>query len=255
MTLRAYAVDDEPLAITRLVRLLEDTGRVAIAGTANNAEAAQTALRTLAVDVAFLDISMPAMTGFELLAGLPAPPWVVFTTAFDEFAVKAFQVGAVDYLLKPVQPHELVRALDRVEERRRERIGSPDLRALCEAVVASLRAPAVEHPERLASRLGDRICFVDVARISHVYADHKLTYVVADGKPYCLDSTLTALERRLDPKRFVRIHRGALVNTRWIQALHPDDGGQLVIELRDQSRTRLIVSKSRVAHVKARLGL
>ncbi|HEY6358567.1 MAG TPA: LytTR family DNA-binding domain-containing protein [Vicinamibacterales bacterium] len=255
MTLRAYVVDDEPLAITRLVRLLDGTGRVVIAGTASHAEAAQAALRALAVDVAFLDISMPTMTGFELLTGLPAPPWVVFTTAFDEFAVKAFQVGAVDYLLKPVQRHELVRALDRVEARRRERGGPPDLRALCEAIAASLRASAVAQPERLASRLGDRICFVDVARISHVYADHKLTYAVADGKPYCLDSTLAALERRLDPKRFVRIHRRALVSMRWIQALHADDGGQIVLELRDQSRTRLIVSKGRAAHVKARLGL
>jgi two-component system LytT family response regulator len=254
MRLRAYVVDDEPLAITRLVRLLDDTGRVEVAGTAHNAELAQVALRTLEVDVAFLDISMPVMTGFELLAGLQAPPWVVFTTAFDEFAVKAFQVGAVDYLLKPVQPHELGRALDRIDVRRWERVGPPDLKVLCEAVVASLRTPAVDYPERLASRLGDRICFVDLARISHIYADHKLTYAAADGKSYCLDGTLAALERRLDPRRFIRIHRGALVNTRWIQALHPDSG-QLVLELRDQSRTRLVVSKGRVANVKAQLGL
>ncbi len=112
--IRAYVVDDEALAVKRLTRLLEGTGRVEVAGGASDPEAAVTFLQDHAVDVLFLDIHMPGLTGFEVLQRLEQPPFVVFTTAHDSYALQAFETNAVDYLLKPVEPDRLDRALDKI---------------------------------------------------------------------------------------------------------------------------------------------
>src|SRR5579862_5147810 len=113
--LRVYVVDDEQLAVQRLTRLLEATGRVEIAGSTIDPEEALAFLRAHAVDVLFLDIQMPGLTGFELLEQVDAEPTVIFTTAYDEHALQAFQVNSIDYLLKPIDPDRLARALDKLE--------------------------------------------------------------------------------------------------------------------------------------------
>jgi two-component system, LytTR family, response regulator len=254
MTWRAYVVDDEPLALDRLVRMLESTGRVSIAGASRSPRAARAFLQSHPVDVLFLDIHMPGMNGFEMLADLDPAPAVVFSTAYDEFALKAFAVNSIDYLLKPVEPDHLVRALDKLDRLRGEPSRTADLRRVAEEVVRAVQTQPPTFPERLASRLGDRICFVDVQTVTHVYADAKLTYAVVGGKPHCLDEPLAELERRLDPRWFLRIHRATLVNARWVGELRTNAGGGLVIQLNDERRTQLAVARSRVAEVKARLG-
>ena len=118
MKLRAYLVDDEPLAIARLTRLLDDTGRVEVIGSATDPEEAVEALTSAPPDVCFLDIQMPRLNGFEVLARLGVQPIVVFTTAHERYALDAFAVNSVDYLLKPVDPRHLERALGRVERLR-----------------------------------------------------------------------------------------------------------------------------------------
>src|SRR5258708_17997471 len=115
MTLRAYLVDDEPLALERLARLLEETRRVEGIGSTTEPEEAVAALTTAPADVCFLDIQMPRLNGFELLARLPVQPVIIFTTAHDQDALRAFAVNSVDYLLKPVDPAQLERALTKVE--------------------------------------------------------------------------------------------------------------------------------------------
>src|SRR5258705_5425427 len=130
--IRAYILDDEPLAVLRLTRLLEATGRVTIAGSATDPEAALAFLNAQAVDVLFLDIQMPGLTGFELLARLTTNPLVVFTTAYDQYALNAFDVNSIDYLLKPVEEERLRRALDKIE-RLASSPGTGDVRALARA--------------------------------------------------------------------------------------------------------------------------
>jgi two-component system, LytTR family, response regulator len=124
MKLRAYLVDDEPLAMERLRRLLEQTGRVEVTGSSTEPEQAVAALSLHPPDVCFLDIQMPRLSGFEVLARLPSQPFVIFTTAYDQYALQAFGVNSVDYLLKPVDPEFLDRALQKVE-RLRARAPSP----------------------------------------------------------------------------------------------------------------------------------
>lgn len=256
MKLRAYLVDDEPLAIARLTRLLEETGRVEVVGSATDPEEALETLAASPPDVCFLDIHMPRLSGFDLLARLPSQPIVVFTTAYDQHALEAFAVNSVDYLLKPVDPTHLDRALGRVERLRSHvDVPAPDWQGLVKGLADSLRSVRPEYPERIASRLGDRLVFIDLARVTHFYAEDKLTYAVEAGKSYCVDYTIAQLEGLLNPRRFLRIHRSTIVNTAWIREVTTLPGGSLEARLKDDGSTNLPVSRDRAKEFKTRLLL
>lgn len=255
MRLRAYLVDDEPLALARLTRLLEQTGRVDVVGSATEPEEAVSALTSALPDVCFLDIQMPRLSGFDVLSRLPKQPIVVFTTAHDQYALKAFAVNSVDYLLKPIRPEQLERALTKIESLRSS--GAPqqvDIRAVLKDLTDSLRQARPEYLERIASRLGDRLWFIDLPRVTHFYAEDKLTYAVADGKAYCVDHTIAELEEKLDPKKFIRIHRSTLVSVGWIKEVSSLPGGSLNVRLRDEKGTDLTVARDRAREFKAKLG-
>ena len=255
MKLRAYLVDDEPLALERLRRLLERTGLVEVAGSTTEPERAVAALTADPPDVCFLDIQMPRLDGFEVLARLPSQPIVIFTTAYDQYALKAFAVNSVDYLLKPIEPEALERALKKVERLRGSgQSGQPDLHALLKQLTDSLRAAEPEYPDRIASRLGDRLWFIDLAQVTHFYAQEKLTYAVSEGKAYCVDYTIAELENKLDPKKFLRIHRSTVVNVAWIKEVASLPGGALNVRLKDGRQTDLTVARDRAREFKARLG-
>src|SRR6516162_8638768 len=182
MKLRAYLVDDEPLALVRLRRLLERSERVEVVGSTTAPEEAVAALTADPPDVCFLDIQMPRLNGFDVLGKLLRQPIVIFTTAYDQYALKAFAVNSVDYLLKPVDPESLERALKKVESFRRS--GQPseaDLQAMLTQLTDSLRETKPEYLERIASRLGDRLWFLNLDRVTHFYAEDKLTYAASDG--------------------------------------------------------------------------
>jgi len=248
-------VDDEPLALDRLRRLLEKTGRVEVAGFTTIPEEAVAALAANPPDVCFLDIQMPRLTGFDVLARLPAQPIVVFTTAYDQYALQAFSENAVDYLLKPVEPETLDRALNKVERLRGAgEAAQPDLQALLRQIADSLGKSKTEFPTRIASRLGDRLWFLDLDRVSHFYAEDKLTYAVSEGKAYCIDHSIAELEKKLDSGRFFRIHRGTLVNLEWIREVSSLPGGSLNIRLKDLKSTDLTVARDRAREFKARAG-
>ena len=254
MRLRAYLVDDEPLAIARLTRLLDETGRVEVTGSATDPEDAVKALTLSPPDVCFLDIQMPRLNGFEVLARLPSQPIVVFTTAYDQYALEAFAVNSVDYLLKPVDPSNLDRALGSVERlRSRLELSTPDLQGLLTSLADSLRNSRPDYPERIASRLGDRLWFIDLAQVTHFFAQDKLAYAVEAGKSYCVDYTILQLENMLNPKHFLRIHRSTIVNTLWIREVTTLPGGSLNVRLKDPTGTDLIVSRDRARAFKTRL--
>lgn len=256
MKLRAYLVDDEPLAIARLTRLLDETGRVDVVGTATDPEEALETLASSPPDVCFLDIHMPRLSGFDVLARLPSQPIVVFTTAYDQHALEAFAVNSVDYLLKPVEPSHLDRALGRVERLLgRAELPPADWQGLVRSLADSLRSSRPEYPERIASRLGDRLWFIDLARVTHFFAEDKLTYAVDAGKSYCVDYTIAQLEALLNPRRFLRIHRSTIVNTSWIRDVSTLPGGSLDVRLKDDKGTSLTVSRDRAREFKARLLL
>jgi two-component system LytT family response regulator len=195
---------------------------------------------------------MPGLTGFDVVARLPSGPLVVFTTAHDRHAVQAFEANAVDYLLKPVERARLDRTLDRVAARR-ETPDDGEVRATLARLAKSLRAPAfLDH---LASRVRDRVQLIDVADVTHVVARQRATYAVTATAEYLLDATLADLERRLDPTRFLRIHRAVLVNVGWVSELRTDEDGHLVVRLKGEPKVELPVSRDRARALKERLGL
>jgi DNA-binding LytR/AlgR family response regulator len=181
---RVFVVDDEELAVKRLVRMLEATERVEIAGTATDP---RDAIARITDDVAavFLDISMPEVDGFAVARRLPPGTVIVFTTAHDQHALRAFEVNALDYLVKPVRAEALARALDKLARRR----GGP----------------------RITSRVGDRTHVVELDRVTHFHAEDKLTYAVTPDDSFIVDDSIAALEERHAGDGFVRIHRATLV--------------------------------------------
>ena len=247
--LRVYLVDDESLALKRLTRLLRQTHRVDIAGSTESPDEAVKFLTKNAVDAVFLDIQMPGMTGFELLQKLPKEPAVVFTTAYDRFALEAFEVNSIDYLLKPIELDRLEKALTKVERLQ----GTPQAQSESEQLRAIARELTRKFPERIASRLGERVVFVEVGKITHFYAKDKLTYAATTAKDYVIDATISELEAKLDPALFLRIHRATLLNLNYVDEVSSWFGGGMVVRVKDGKRTELPISRDRFREVKERL--
>ena len=249
--MRAFVLDDEPLAVRRLSRMLAETGRVEIAGTGSDPVDAVEWLSDNRVDVLFLDIQMPGMDGFEALSMLNPQPLVVFTTAYDQYALQAFEVNSIDYLLKPIEERHLLRALDKIERLRAG--GIPQDLASQLASLLQSRQPA--YPERIASRLGERIQFLDLDQVTHFFAKDKLTYAATKTKNYAVGYTISDLEQKLNPKQFCRIHRSTLLNLAYVLELDAWFEGRVLARLKDEKRTELQVSRDRAQELKKRLGV
>ena len=254
--LRAYLVDDIEAANLRLARVLEETGRVEVVGSTTQPLLALAEIPALAVDVLFLDVEMPGLDGFDLLRRLQGNPQVVFVTGHDEYARRAFDERAVDYLMKPVTRERLAQALDTLEARRadpeRERLG-----ALLERLEGYQPAPPpVQYPERIRVERGQGgIEVIELTTISHFVAQGRATLAMTDEGPRLVDHPLGDLESRLDPRKFVRIHRNTMVNLDWVQRVVPPRGGGLVVRLNDRAGTRLEVARERVRSLKERFIL
>jgi len=253
--MRAFVVDDEPLAVKRLSRMLEETGRVTVAGTSTDPVDALAALSEHSPDVLFLDIQMPGMNGLEMVRLLDPQPLVVFTTAYNQYALEAFQVNSIDYLLKPVEESYLARALDKIERLRSPGATPPDLKALVAQLTGALQGAAAEYPERIASRLGERIQLLEMAKVTHFFAREKLTYAATGSKDYVVDYTVAQLEQKLDPRQFCRIHRSTLLNLAWVREVDAWFAGRVLVRLKDAKGAEFGVARERVQELKKRLGI
>jgi two-component system LytT family response regulator len=254
--MNAYVLDDEPLAVERLRRLLDESGRVTTVGSSSTPSRALDAIRALRPDVLFLDIEMPGLSGFELLRQLDPQPLIVFTTAYPGYALDAFKVDSIDYVVKPVTTAELARALTKLERILGAAAPRADVATLLQrmqAMLAESHGGGPDYLARVASRIGDRVEFVDIADVTHFYAKDKLTFAVTPAKHHAIDLSIADLETRLPPQRWVRIHRATLLNIDAVKELYTWFGGKLVVRLKDG--TELQVARDRAADVRARLGL
>lgn len=252
MSIRVYVLDDEPLAVKRLVRMLAATGKVTLLGSSSDPEEAISQIEALRPEALFLDIEMPGMNGFAVVSRITVQPLVVFTTAYDQYALRAFEVNSVDYLLKPVEAAGLDRALAKLERVQKGQESAPDL----QRIIAALTKPAVTaFPTRLPSRTGEKVEFVDLARVTHFYSEDKLTFAATAGKDFVVEPSIVELEAKLDPERWFRIHRSTLVQLDYVQEVHGWIGNRLLIRLKDEKKTELTVARERVAELKTKLGL
>jgi two-component system LytT family response regulator len=262
---RIVIADDEPLARQRIRSLLDDRHDVSVVGEARNgAEAVDVIIRERP-DIVFLDVKMPELDGFEVIAALEqmseneaasagAAPAIVFVTAFGEFAVKAFEVRALDYLLKPFDRARLDRALANAAARRASRLAhdprslmlDPELREL----LAMLRSED-RRDERFLIKNGDRMYFVLATDVDWADAAGNYVRLHANGRAHLYRDTMKALEVRLDASRFVRIHRSAIVNIDRVAQIEPYLHGEYVVTMRDG--TRLTSSRAHSAGLRALL--
>jgi two-component system LytT family response regulator len=251
MSVRAVIVDDEPLARTRLKRLLAAHPAIEIAGEAGDGEAACRVIEELSPDLVFLDVQMPGLSGFDVLARLQTRPRVIFITAHDEFAVRAFEEQAVDYLLKPVEPARLERALARITAtgNAAARIEEERLARLLDAVERRSAGP-----RRIAVRRGPKVILVEPASILFCRAEDKYTVLYTAEGEHILDRTIEDLEQSLDPSTFLRIHRSVLVNLACVRDLTAVEGGRFVVSLKDSPGTTLYASRAGAKLLRDRLG-
>jgi two-component system LytT family response regulator len=232
--LRVLVVDDEPLIRLGIRRVLEAVPDVVVAGECGAGPEAIAALSSGAHDLVVLDVQMPGCSGLDVVreVGPSRMPAVIFLTAFDEYAVQAFEVNAVDYVLKPFEPERLALAVARARNRIATRAEST-LAARLEALLSSRREPALD---RLVVRDGERYELVPVDAIDWVDAANNHVQLHCGARRHLLAETLTSLERRLDPRRFLRVHRSRIVNATRVVAVHVLMGGAYELELRDGTR-------------------
>ncbi len=246
MKYQTLLIEDEPLALQRLERLLQPfSDFIEIIARAANGEEAVEMINTLKPDLIFLDIQLPELNGFEALERLTHAPLVIFCTAYDEFALKAFETNAIDYLLKPVEPERLQRALEKL--RRLTSNEQTQLQAQLQKLLAELKKPAIQ---RLQVRTGDRIRLLDHYEIYFFRAIDKYVEVHTNNETFLLDQSLNQLETELPPEQFARIHRAALVNMKYVHEIVRGLGGNYRVRMRDKKMTELPVSRAAKAILK-----
>jgi two-component system LytT family response regulator len=250
--MKALIIDDEPLARSELRRLLKKHPEIEIAGEASNADEARKAISELKPALLFLDIQMPEESGFELLASLgEGVPPVIFTTAFDQHALRAFEFGALDYLMKPIEPERLTEALERAE---RVLTGQP---AAADDNGSDDDTQALDTPlkpgEKVFVRDGDRCWFVPVESIRGIEADGNHARLWLDGfEPY-VHRTLAQLELRLPQEIFFRASRSQIINLRIVESVEPWFSGSLRVKLHGGKVVEMSRRQSRL--FRQRLGL
>ena len=242
MKVSTFLADDEPVARAGLRAMLGAFDWINIVGEAADGASAAHQIETLHPELVFLDVQMPGLLGTDVLRQLSWRPYVIFTTAYSEHAVSAFELGAVDYLLKPFGPKRLAAAMQRVQAS----IGEPAPADAIERLSGALSGGPIN---RLFVRVGGALVPLSADRISHFEADGDYVIAHADGTKHVLHLSLSRLEERLDPKMFVRVHRAHLVNLAQVRAFRPDVRGNLEALLVDGSRVP--VSRSRAKDIRS----
>ena len=250
MSLRVIVADDERPARQFLMTMLRSFEDVDIVGEAQSGKETMRVIEKTQPDLAFLDLQMPEMDGLSIVRSLRHGriPLVVFVTAFDEHAVSAFEIEALDYLLKPVDRGRLRTTIDRAHERlERASLAEQERDRPSTPALSELPALAGQYIDRFPIRKQDDIYLLPVHRIASVVSEGELMHVTTiDKERYTMNYRLKTLEAKLDPKRFLRVGRGALVNVETIRKITPMPGGSYLVTLTNTQQLRVSRSQSRV---------
>jgi two-component system LytT family response regulator len=248
-TWKAMVIDDEPLARRRLIRLLESYAHIDIIGEAINGQDALGKIEELLPELIFLDIEMPVLNGFEMLAQLKHQPKVVFTTAYDQYAIKAFEEDSIDYLLKPIEPERLEKTIRKLGQSAYQEPGYLHLEALMNQLQFK------KEIKTLTVKIGDKILLIKLDSIIYIDAEDKYVFLhTADGKKHLTDFTINALEEKL-PEAFVRIHRSHIINNEHIKEIRRGFNGAFVFVMNNAENTRLSSSRSNGEALRERFNI
>lgn len=235
--IRCVIVDDDALALKRIRQVLKEEDDVTVVAEASDGNEAVTAIRRHDPDLVLLDVQMPGLDGFGVVAeiGSDAMPPVVFVSAFEEFAIRAFEAYALDYVLKPYDDERLRAAIERFREHRPA--FPPDLVDRLDELMRFVAKETAEYPEALAIKTGDRYTLVEVELIGHIEAEGNSARLHMGEEDRLISKSLAELERHvLDPRRFLRIHRSTIVNLSRIDSVEPLFHGELSVRLRDGTK-------------------
>ncbi|WKZ59733.1 MAG: response regulator [Cyclobacteriaceae bacterium] len=241
--MKALIVDDERLARKELMKLLEDHPSIEVVGEAANADEAITMVNELNPDLLFLDIQMPGKTGFQLLEELDSVPMVVFTTAYDEFALKAFEVSALDYLLKPIQAERLSETVSKIMERERNKVN----------VARGEGDKKLGLNDQVFVKDGERCWFVSLSNIRLFESDGNYIKVYFDTNRPMIHKSLNALDEKLDERAFFRASRKHIINLSWVEGIEPWFNGGLMVKLKGGDKVE--VSRRQAAKFKDMMSL
>jgi DNA-binding LytR/AlgR family response regulator len=249
MRIRALIIDDEKLARLRLIRMLLRHEVIEIVGETGNSLEAGPLIEEVQPDVIFLDIRMPQLSGFDILKRLKKSPYIIFTTAYNEYALQAFEENTVDYLLKPISEEKLKRAISKILNIIQQgRPAGIDL----EKLLRSLEKKD-EIMRRFSVKIGDRIMIFADDKISYFHADDKYTFLHTEDKDFIIPFPLKELERKLDPEKFIRVHRAFIVNLENIASIHRWFGGRLLLKIKN--RGEITVSAKYLKKFKEKIHL
>ena len=241
MSLTAVVIDDEPIARHAVVRLLREDPDIEVAGECGDGVSAVAAIRDLSPDLVFLDIQMPAITGLDVVATIGASrmPATVFVTAYEQFAVRAFEANAVDYLVKPFSRDRFTDTLRRAKQRLATARGADaDATARIMQALASLQQRDA-YLERVPVREDERVVLVDVDDIVWIKASGNTVRLHLADRAHELRETMATLAARLDPRRFARVHRSAIINIRRVKDIHPWFNGYHVVTMDTGQQLRM----------------
>lgn len=245
---KTLIIDDEQLARQRLKRLLKPYEQIEIIGEAANGADGLEQIEAQRPDLIFLDIEMPVLNGFEMLSKLDRQPKVVFTTAYDQYAIKAFEEDSIDYLLKPVEAERLEKTIKRLQQTQAQTAGPLPLEALMQQLLVK------KDIKTLTVKIGDRILLIKLNDILFIDAEDKYVFLhTADGKKHLTDFTISSLEDKL-PEQFIRIHRGTIMNTDHIREIRKGFNGALVF-LMNHSEVKLTSSRSNGEMLREKFGI
>jgi two-component system LytT family response regulator len=242
--IKALLVDDEDLARSRLKSLLRAFTDIEIIGEADDGEQAMEKIQELKPDLVFLDIQMPGCSGTEVAQSLAAPqPKIIFCTAYDQYALEAFELSALDYLLKPITRARLTKAIEKVRQAGPKRPAPP---------AETLAAKAHSYPTRLLAKRAGRYRVIQQNEVFYFAFEEGLTRLHTADQDFLMDLTITELENRLNPRVFFRISRAAIINFNHVHEVSPLPGGYAWVTLRN--KTRLEVSRRRLKDLMEKLG-
>jgi two-component system, LytTR family, response regulator len=239
--MKALIIDDERLARTELKRLLTPFKEIKVVGEAVNADDALEKIQQLKPDLLFLDVQMPGKTGFEMLEELDSVPIVIFVTAYDEYALKAFEYNALDYLLKPIEPKRLEETVNKLIEKKRKKI------------IGELDKEYLAETDQVFVKDGEKCWFVKLETIRLFESEGNYVRIYfGDNKPLIL-RTLNYLDERLDDKTFFRANRKHIINLKWVASIEPWLNGGLLVKLKDGQKVE--VSRRQAIKFKDMLSL
>jgi len=247
--IRALIVDDEKLARERLQSFLRDFAEVDVVGTAKNGPQAIQAIDTLKPDVVFLDVQMPGLDGFGVLRSIQHRPQVVFATAYDQYAIRAFEVCAVDYLLKPISRERLAETMRRVRDRLAAHTPPPAI----EDIVQALEAREHRYLQQIPVQRGRSILVLSTEEILWFEVEYRIVFAYVDGDRFMTNFTLRELEEKLDPNTFFRAHKSRLVNLKHVKAIVPWFGGRYKLVMKDQRSSELELSRAQTRLLRTRM--